>query len=78
MTLNLNKSRVLRGLIGDDRCFESAPFVDATTYDAFVDTEFPTWAAAYAAGNLYATAEDNTTYKVEGLDQFPNPPKKNP
>lgn len=78
MTLNKSKSRVLRGLIGDERCFESAPFVDATTYDEFVDTEYPEWAAAYAADNLYATAEDNTTYKVEGLDQFPQPPKKNP
>ena len=77
MTLNKQKTNTLRGLIGDEKCFYSAPFVSDANNDAFVD-EVATWEAAYDAGNLYATHEDNTTYKVEGLDQFPSPPKRNP
>lgn len=77
MILNLPKSRTLRGLIGDEKCFYSAPFVSDTNNDNFVD-EVATWETAYNYGNLYATHEDYTTYKVDGLDEFPHPPKRNP
>ena len=76
MTLNKNKTHILNGLIGDEKCFFAAPFVSDQANDALVD-EVLEWSAEYAAGTLYATAPDNTTYKVDGLDQFPSPPKRN-
>lgn len=77
MTLNIAKTHVFNGLIGDEKCIFSCPFVSNTDNDTFVD-EVATWEAAYDADNLYATAPDSTTYKVDGLDQFPAPPKRNP
>lgn len=77
MTLNLNKSRILRGLIGDEKCLFACPLItDDTAYNSFVD-EVETWENAYDLGQLYATKEDSTVYKVEGLDQYPKPPKRN-
>lgn len=75
MTLNIPKTHLLNGLIGDEKCIYSAPFVSNTDNDNFVD-EVATWEAAFDNDNLYGTREDNTTYKV-GIDQFPRPPKKN-
>lgn len=76
MTLNLNKSRILCGLLGDEKCFFAAPFVDTTTYNSFVDNEYPTWVEAFNQDNLFATAEGGGTYQVEGIDTMPLPPKK--
>lgn len=76
MTLNLNKSRILRGLIGDEKCLFACPLItDNTAYNNFVD-EVETWEAAYDAENLYATNEDSTVYAVAGIGQFPAPPKR--
>lgn len=76
MTLNLNKSRVLRGLIGDEKCLFARPLItDNTAYNELVD-EVETWQAAYDTESLYLTAENSTVYLLEGIDQFPVPPKR--
>lgn len=76
MTLNLNKSRVLRGLIGDEKCLFACPLItDNTAYNELVD-EVETWQAAYDTESLYLTAENNTVYLLEGIDQFPVPQKR--
>jgi len=77
MTLSKAKTHILNGLIGDEKCYFAAPFVSNADNDTLVD-EVTTWETAYNAGNLYATHEDNTTYKVDGLDSFPHPPKRQP
>lgn len=74
MTLNIPKTHLLNGLIGDEKCIYSAPFVSNSANDTFVD-EVATWEAAFDADNLYGTREDSTTYKI-GIDQFPRPPKR--
>ncbi len=77
MTLNKAKTHLLQGLICDEKALYGVGVIPDTDYNDICD-EVATWEAAYDAGNLYATHEDNTTYKVEGLDQFPSPPKRNP
>ncbi len=75
MTLNINKTHALQGLLGDAKCVYALPFVSNTDNDNFV-YEVATWATAYAGGNLYGTKEDSTTFKFDGIDQFPVPPKR--
>ena len=74
MTINKQKTHLLNGLIGDEKCIFCAPFVSDNDNDAFVD-EVYSWELAFDADNLYGTRDDNTTYKI-GIDQFPRPPKR--
>lgn len=74
MVLNIQKTHLLNGLIGDEKCIYSAPFVSNANNDTFVD-EVATWEAAFDVDNLYGTREDSTTYKIS-VTGFPKPPKR--
>ncbi len=74
MTLNIDKTHVLNGLIGDEDCIYALPFVSAQNNNDLVD-EVATWEAAFNQDNLYGTRPDSTTYKI-GVVGFPKPKKK--
>lgn len=76
MTLNIPKTHVLKGLIGDADCVYHLPFVSNTDNDTFVD-EVATWEAAYDNNALYGTNDDNTTFLFAGVVGFPKPKKRN-
>lgn len=76
MTLNKAKTHLLNGLIADEKALFGLSIISNTDYNNLCD-EVATWEAACNQDNLYATNEDNTTYKVAGIDGFPKPPKRN-
>lgn len=76
MTLNKAKTHLLNGLICDERALFGVSVISNTDYNNICD-EVETWEQAYLQDNLYGTKEDNTTFKYEGIDGFPKPPKRN-
>lgn len=52
----------------------SAPYITNTDYNNLMDA-LDTWVAESNNGVLIGTAENNTTFEFDGIDEFPTPKK---
>lgn len=75
MTLNKPKTHLLDALLCDEKALFGLSIISNADYNDLCD-EVGVWEQAYLAGNLYGTMEDNTTFKYEGIGDFPKPPKR--
>jgi len=80
MTLNKQKTATLLAYLHEQdsevtRMNYAAPWISNAEYNA-LRQEFLDWIVGYQAGDLYGTAEDNSTFQFSGIDQFPVPPSR--
>lgn len=79
ITLSKGQTALLQSYINQvdtqvTRANYSAPYISTTDYNNLMDT-LDTWVAESNNGVLIGTAENNTTFEFDGIDEFPTPKK---